>query len=192
MSMLPGAKRAEHKRPRQADDWYRESRLAVEALFDEVIFTGPIHDPACGDGLIPIIAQEQGYAASGSDLVGRGYGEGGIDFLTDFTSRTTLIFNAPYSLNEAFISHALAVASAEVAAIARVTFLCGQWRYRNLWAPSPPASLCRCRDARACRPVTVRARQRTVLLTMPGSVWSKGPLRWRCTSVDTVLTWAPP
>jgi hypothetical protein len=42
----------------------------------------------------------------GADLVSRGYGEVGIDFLTDYRPRTTVVFNTPYKDNERFIAHA--------------------------------------------------------------------------------------
>jgi signal transduction histidine kinase len=76
-----------------------------------VQFTGPIHDPACGEGRIVIAAQRAGYEATGGDLIDRGFGETGVDFLTDNRPRTTLVFNAPYKQNEAFIPHVLEIAS---------------------------------------------------------------------------------
>jgi len=48
MRLLPGKKRAEVKQRRVKDDWYTENRWAVEQLFGQMRFTGPIHDPACG------------------------------------------------------------------------------------------------------------------------------------------------
>jgi hypothetical protein len=111
MSLLPGKKRAEVKQERIKDDWYTENRWASEQLFARVQFIGPIHDPACGEGRIVIAARHAGYEATGSDLVDRGFGETGIDFLADSRLRTTLVFNAPYKQNEEFIAHALEVAS---------------------------------------------------------------------------------
>jgi hypothetical protein len=139
MSLLPGLQRSLHRRERWAGDYYVEPAWAVEALFDALIFAGPIHDPAQGSGTIPRVARDYGFEASGSDLVARNGHPGGVDFLADDTPRSTLIFNAPYKLNEPFIKHALAVAANGVAAIVRVPFLCGQRRYTELFTPHPPA-----------------------------------------------------
>ena len=110
MSMLPGRERAQHKRARWESDFYVEPAWAVEALFEALRFKGPIHDPAAGSGTIVQVARRFGYEATGSDIVDRGRGFPVRDFLTDQTPRETLIFNAPYRLNEAFIDHGLQVA----------------------------------------------------------------------------------
>jgi hypothetical protein len=49
----------------------------------------------------------------------------------------TLVFNAPYKLNEAFIAHALRRGS-ELAALVRIPFLNGQERYWSLYSVHPP------------------------------------------------------
>jgi hypothetical protein len=139
MSLLPGKLRALHKRPRQADDWYRESRKAVVSLFEAVTFSGTVHDPCCGEGLIVEIAREYGYEATGADLIDRGFGETGIDFLSDWTPRDALAFNAPYRRNEEFIAHSFEVAAGQIAALVRVPFLSGQQRYRDLYRVTPPS-----------------------------------------------------
>jgi len=96
MSLLPGDKRAEHKRERWPRDWYVEPYEAIETLFNTVMFEDPVlHDPCCGEGRIPIVAARYGYEVTGSDLVYRGFGTGGIDFLEDWTPRATLVFNPP-------------------------------------------------------------------------------------------------
>jgi hypothetical protein len=138
MSLLPGKLRALHKQPRQGADWYREPRDSVLSLFNALTFEGRIHDPCCGRGRIVEVAREGGYHATGSDLYDYGFGEAGVDFLTDDGPRDSLAFNAPYALNEAFIAHALDVAQYEIAALVRVPFLAGQQRYRTLFRAFPP------------------------------------------------------
>ena len=146
MSLLPGAARAKHKKPRAKHDWYTENRWAAEQLFAQVQFTGPIHDPACGEGRIPIAARKAGYEATGADIVDRGFpGVEMVDFETDWRPRKTLVFNAPYEKNEEFIAHALEeVASHAVAAIVRIPFLCGQERFWDLYRKCPPALVLAC------------------------------------------------
>jgi hypothetical protein len=138
MSLLPGALRAAFKRVRWPADFYIEPPWVTEQLLDAVLFEEPIHDPAAGFGTIVNVAKASGYEATGSDLVDRGYDYPVQDFLTDWTRRSALIFNAPYRKNEAFIAHGLEVADA-VAAVVRVPFLCGQKRYWKLYSIARPA-----------------------------------------------------
>jgi hypothetical protein len=127
-----------HKRERWDSDFYIEPEWAVEALFEEITFTGSVHDPAAGTGTIVRVARRFGYEATGADLIDRGRGFSVQDFLTDRTPRQGLVFNAPYRLNEAFIKYALKVGT-EVAAIVRLPFLAGQDRWRRLYSVHPPA-----------------------------------------------------
>jgi len=138
MSQLPGALRAIHARPRWPRDWYVEPAWCVRALFELVPFIGPIHDPACGGGTIVKVALEFGYEASGSDLIARGFCEGGTDFLADYTPRRSIVTNPPYVEAERFVQHAIEVAE-RVAVIVPLTFSAGQRRCRSLFLPHPPA-----------------------------------------------------
>jgi hypothetical protein len=140
MSLLPGAKRAEHQKSRWDRDFYIEPEWCSDALLAAAPFKGPIHDPACGEGRIVIAAKRAGYAATRRDIADRGFGDAEIiDFLKDGRPRGTLVFNAPYEANEPFIEHAQIVAQHSVAALVRVPFLCGQERYRNIYSRHPPA-----------------------------------------------------
>ena len=148
MSLLPGALRAAHQKPLAPQSWYWEPPEVTVALFDAAAeigftFTGPIHDPCCGSGRIPIVARSYGYEATGSDLVDRGFGVGGVDFFEDWTPRETLIFNPPGggqadpTLSTRFVLHALDLAQ-QVAVIVPVPWQCGQGRRDKLFTPRPP------------------------------------------------------
>jgi hypothetical protein len=136
--MLPGPLRVLHARPRWSRDYYVEPAWCVQALFEAVPFSGPVHDPACGSGTIVHVARALGYEATGSDLVARGFCEGGIDFLADDTRRRSIVTNPPFVLAERFIHHALAVAE-RVAVIVPLAFSAGQRRCQSLFLPHPPA-----------------------------------------------------
>lgn len=138
MSMLPGAQRVLHAKPRWSRDWYVEPAWCVVALFESVHFIGPIHDPAAGAGTIVEVGRALGYEATGSDIVARGFCEGGVDFLTDFTPRRSIVTNPPFVLAEAFIHHAIEVAE-RVAVIVPLAFSAGQRRCYSLFLPHPPA-----------------------------------------------------
>ena len=127
---------------REAFDWYIEDDASVRKLFDAIRFTGSIHDPCCGGGNIPRIAAELGYVATGSDIVDRGFGQGGVNFLDDETPRENIVFNPPYGkFAERCILHALRVASGRVAALVQLRFVCSQGRYARLFKPRPPEAV---------------------------------------------------
>lgn len=129
---------------RVASDWYVEPGWCTELLLQAVDFVGPIWDPCCGCGTIPKTIQRCGNITNGyggSDLVYRGYGEGGRDFLADPGPWFNLIFNPPYNIAEQFILHALDVASCKVAALVNLKFLASQGRRERLFKPHPPAAV---------------------------------------------------
>lgn len=119
---------------RHSFDYYVEPRWCVDRLLDRVTFDGPIHDPACGGGTIPMTAAARGYEVTGSDLATtRSYGAGGINFLDDDTPRVNVVSNPPYNLAERFVHQALRVATGRVAMLVRLAFLEGQKRRKSLF-----------------------------------------------------------
>lgn len=146
-SLLPNASKAGRERviidhDRVASDWYVDPPFCTELLLKAVDFVGPIWDPCCGSGTIPkAIAEHGSNACGGSDLIYRGFGRGGVDFLTDHNIRYNLIFNPPYLIAEKFILHALSVASCKVAALVNLKFLASQGRRERLFKPHPPLAV---------------------------------------------------
>lgn len=122
------------------DSWYQEGREAIDMLLDKEPFIdfGPIWDPACGEGNIPIACQARGIDAFGSDLVDRGSGVSGMDFLKlEGKFLGSIICNPPFDLIEPFIHQALKMATYKVAMIGRLAFLEGQARRDSLWHATP-------------------------------------------------------
>jgi len=82
---------------RAIDDYYPTPREATLALLGVETFQGTIWEPACGDGAISKVLEEQGLSVISTDVVDRGYGTAGIDFLLDFsTSSNHVITNPPF------------------------------------------------------------------------------------------------
>jgi hypothetical protein len=125
-------------RERVAGDFYVEPRWAVDALLDVEPFVGRSWDPACGIGTIPDAMNARQMACWGSDIVDRGW----VDFLRCFEQHDfpgngvavgipapdNIVCNPPYNLAEAFIRHALAMATNKVAMLLRLSFLEGRKR----------------------------------------------------------------
>ena len=62
-------------------DYYATEPKAVELLLEQETFRGPVWEPACGEGHIAKVLETHGLLTYASDLVDRGYGFGGEDFL---------------------------------------------------------------------------------------------------------------
>lgn len=122
------------------DHWYQESPETIQLLLANEPLHNPVWDPACGEGNIPIACQAHGYRVIGTDLVDRGYGKGGVNFLSlkkPFTG--CIVSNPPFDLLEPFIHHALRLGAAKVAVIGRLAFLEGQKRKETLFDKTPLA-----------------------------------------------------
>ena len=101
---------------RAAADFYTEEPWVPEWLFAHEPFNGPVLDPACGIGTIPLAALRARLNCWGSDLHDRGYGDVGIDWLKDAghfwspPSFDNVVCNPPHGrpLAQRFVEHALA------------------------------------------------------------------------------------
>lgn len=122
------------------DSWYQEGREAIDMLLDNEGVYAPVWDPACGEGNIPKACAARGIKAKGSDLVYRGYGKGGVDFLkSDKPFEGSIVSNPPFDLMEPFIHHAIEIGSQKICLIGRLAFLEGQRRKASLFDVTPPA-----------------------------------------------------
>lgn len=111
---------------RQKDDFYATPRAAIEQLLQVERFDGPVWEPACGNGAISSILQEHGYEVASSDLVERGYGAAGIDFLMEYkTQAPNIVTNPPFTLGTDFVRQALRLATGKVAMLLKIGFLEG-------------------------------------------------------------------
>jgi hypothetical protein len=109
-------------------DFYPTPREATLALLEVEEFTGDIWEPACGDGAISVVLEEFGHVVKSSDLIDRGYGEGGKDFLFSTDTATNLITNPPFTLAEDFVRKALLTTTGKVAILGKLQFLEGAKR----------------------------------------------------------------
>jgi len=125
---------------RQAQDWYREPRRAIDALLDVENFECGIWDPACGAGNIVQAALDRKIPAIGYDIVDRGFpGTHVYDFLglcSDGGAETNMaiVTNPPFNLAVEFALHALTLTREKVCILQRTTWLEGERRYRTLFS----------------------------------------------------------
>lgn len=116
--------------PRADNDWYVDPPEAIEALLDVERFAGTCWDPCCGRGTIPKAVRARKLACQATDLIDRGFAEGGIDFFAASCGGgfDNIICNPPYRVAQAWADHALTIARHKVALLLPLTFLEGQTR----------------------------------------------------------------
>ena len=93
---------------RAKDDYYATDPKAMHLLLELEDFNPRILECACGEGHLSKVLKEKGYKVTSRDLVYRGFGKGGKDFLKRTKPWPGDIFtNPPYTLARAFIEKAL-------------------------------------------------------------------------------------
>lgn len=108
---------------RRTGDSYFTEPWVTRALIAAVNFSPPgkarsetlIWEPACGDGRMAQPLKAAGYTVVASDIADHGYGETGVDFLSDFMSVNeisphlvaAIVTNPPFDTVDLFIERAL-------------------------------------------------------------------------------------
>lgn len=131
------------EKERHKDDYYATDPKAVELLLENETFNHSIWECACGEGHIAKVLESNGYHVISTDLIDRGYGTGGIDFLTQTENWggncSDIVTNPPYKLALEFAQHALEIVEEgnKVAMFLKLTFLEGQKR-KQFFLKYPP------------------------------------------------------
>lgn len=114
------------KAKREKDDFYPTPPEGTEALLSVEKFDGAIWEPACGDGAICKVLEANGYSVAATDLVARGYGQSGVDFLMEWETRApNIVTNPPFKMGNEFVRHSLSMTTGKVAILLRLNFLEG-------------------------------------------------------------------
>lgn len=119
-------------------DFFPTPKWATYALIDNESFDGDIWEPACGNGAMSDVLKEKGNAVYSSDLYNRGYGDYGIDFLTQNKKFDNIITNPPYNCAEGFVESGIRNSSKKFALLLRLAFLEGGNRNRTIFSQTPP------------------------------------------------------
>ncbi|MDF2603479.1 hypothetical protein [Sphingomonas sp.] len=131
---------------RETHDFYPTWPAATRALLGAEQFDGAIWEPACGDGAMSRVLEGAGYQVISTDLIDRGFGEGGRDFLGEWAPLApNIVTNPPFRWAVEFVNRALMltaperpgnIARGKVALFLRLAFLEGQ--ERGAWFPNTP------------------------------------------------------
>ena len=116
---------------REENDFYATDPQTLklflyEFLKDNSLDGEDILEPACGEGHISEVLKNHGYDVLSTDLIDRGYGKGGIDFLkTTKIVDCDIITNPPYSMAQEMVEHAMEIVTTghKVAMFLKLTFL---------------------------------------------------------------------
>lgn len=128
---------------REEHDYYATHPKAVELLLEQEKFCNEVWEPACGEGHISKVLENNGYKVHSSDLIYRGYGNlGSVDFLkfeTDKELKIDIVSNPPYSYAKDFVEKSLDLIQngCKVAMFLKLQFLEGKSR-KQLFKKYPP------------------------------------------------------
>lgn len=127
---------SQHKR--QIDDFYATDPIALEKLLERERFDN-VWECACGMGHLSEVLKKHNIHGKSSDLVDRGYGESGIDFLLEDEWNGDIITNPPYKIATSFVYQALRIIpiGRKVAMIFPQRYLSSKGRYK-LFIQYPP------------------------------------------------------
>lgn len=117
-------------RGRAENDFYATHPDSTKALLAIEPIEYPVWEPACGQGHISKLLLSDKGDVCATDLIDRGCGTGGIDFLSTKWSYTypTIITNPPFNLFQEFVEKALQVATKKVIMFGKLQALEGQKR----------------------------------------------------------------
>lgn len=128
---------------REANDYYATDPIAAELLCDIETLNDNIWECACGEGHLAKVFTEKGFNVKATDLIDRGYGESGIDFLKQTEMFDgDIITNPPYKYAQQFVEKAINLVpdGNKVCMFLKVQFLEGKNR-RKLFDKYPPKTV---------------------------------------------------
>lgn len=128
---------------REMNDYYATDPVAMELLLELESFSPKIWECACGGGHLSKVLESHGYDVISTDLIYRGYGDGGVDFLqSDIKFDGDIVTNPPYKYAKEFALHAIDIVEEghKVAMFLRLNFLEGKSR-RELFDKYPPKTV---------------------------------------------------
>ena len=119
---------------REENDFYPTPESATIALLQHQKFEGDIWECACGDGAISKVLLQHGYKVYSSDLIDRGYGSTGKDFLQSDLKADNIVTNPPFNLAAEFTLQAFKCVKKKAVFFHKLVFLESKKRQKNLFS----------------------------------------------------------
>lgn len=129
---------------REKDDYYATDPIAIDKLLTVERLNENVWECACGAGHLSKRLEWFGYNVKSTDLIDRGYGETGVDFLAQTEMFAgDILTNPPYKYAMEFVLKALELIpdGYKVFMFLKLTFLEGKTRYNELFKKFPPQSI---------------------------------------------------
>jgi hypothetical protein len=132
------------EKERQHEDYYATDPKAAELLLQLETFDRNIWECACGEGHLSTVFKNAGYIVKSTDLINRGYGEAGVDFLSIDNTEWIgdIITNPPYKYAQEFVEKSLQIIPKgnKVAMFLKLQFMEGKKR-KHLFTTQPPKTI---------------------------------------------------
>ena len=127
---------------REQHDYYATDPIAIDVLINdgESEINHNVWECACGEGHLAKRLSDYGYNVTATDLIDRGFGIGGVNFLeTNTIFNGDIVTNPPYKYAVKFIEHALDIIPTgnKVFMFLKLQFLEGKSR-KELFKKYPP------------------------------------------------------
>ena len=181
------------EKEREEDDFYATDPVAVDLLLDYRGITMPewVWEPSCGSGCLSERLRQRGHEVVSTDLVYRGYGDGGINFFEqkEMPGRCgAIVTNPPYKFATEYVLHALDLLpeGGWLCLFLKTTFAEGKERYQRIFGVTPPIYVLQCSERVLCAKNAEFDRMEAAggsAVSYAWWVWQKG---WRG---QTVLDW---
>ena len=175
---------------RVEDDFYATSPKAVDELlkYAELEIPNRIWEPSCGSGCLSERLMDYGREVVSTDLVDRGYGQGGVDFFTKKTMPegcTAIITNPPYKFATQYVRHALKLLPEDglLCLFLKTTFAEGKGRWKDIFSLQPPMYVLQCVERIICARNGNFGEEKGSAVSYAWWIWKKG---WHG---HTILDW---
>lgn len=133
------------KEEREVNDFYATDPNALEVFLkalerDNIELHSNIWECACGQGHLAKVLEEHNYQVISSDLIDRGYGRSGVDFLKcKGKIKSDILTNPPYKIAKEFVEKAMSLLEDGYYCVMflKIQFLEGQARH-EMFKSYPP------------------------------------------------------
>ena len=169
---------------RQSEDYYATNPVAAEWLDRIENLDNRIWECACGEGHLAKVFVRNGHEVMSTDLIDRGYGRGGIDFLKCREMfYGDIVTNPPYKYAQEFVEHSLELIPEgnKVCMFLKVQFLEGKQR-KTFFEKYPPRTVWVSSSRIGCY-TNGEFKKTSSMLALAWYVWEKGY------KGDTVVKW---
>ena len=169
---------------RAQDDFYATNPIAAEWLLKIEDLNKRIWEPACGAGHLSKVFLRHGHQVLSTDLVDRGFDQGGVNFFDVHDPYYgDIVTNPPYKYAQEFIEHALELVPEgnKVCMFLKLQFLEGKQR-KAMFENTPPHRVWVSSSRIGCY-TNGEFKKTSSMLALAWYVWEKGY------KGDTIIKW---